>query len=387
LRYSRIDLATLNTLLSWSPLRKINKDRLSKKILKRIKHLNLSSEIDVNKITSDYIDHLNSDLFSPLGRRLHSILSYSSLCEGSRFFKKLHYLDKEIQPPVIVVGLPRSGTTNLHNLIINNFNYSGLRYWELSSPSKVSKNLFIDKKIRRFKSSFGFYIYRYLIPSIQSMHRVNMDTYEECWHFQRHLFLCYNYVIQLKFLQLEDFLLKIDTTQLLMHYKSFILQANKKNPIALKCPDHMMFIPDIINAFPEAKIIWIHRDPLDAITSYSPMIENVWNLFFGNTKKKRVGDFITRLYARMLKKIMDDRKRVNTEIIDVSFRQLINDRGSLLNSLSNKLGNPIKENSEVGKSSKFFKNRYSLNPSSYNISKEEIEKRFSFYTKEYSKYL
>jgi hypothetical protein len=89
----------------------------------------------------------------------------------------------------------------------------------------------------------------------------------------------------------------------------------------------------------------------------------------------------------MLKKIMDDRKRIDAKIIDVSFRELIDDRASLLNSLSNKLEIPIKRSREVGESSKFFKSKYSLNPSSYNISKEGIEESFSFYTKEYSKYL
>ena len=42
----------------------------------------------------DYIDHLNSDLFSPLGRRLHSILSHQSLREGIRFAKQSKHIDK-----------------------------------------------------------------------------------------------------------------------------------------------------------------------------------------------------------------------------------------------------------------------------------------------------
>ena len=65
--------------------------------------------------------------------------------------------------PVFVVGLPRSGTTNLHNLIINNFSFTGNQFWELSSPSTVSNNKYINEKLRRLKSSIGFYFYRYLI--------------------------------------------------------------------------------------------------------------------------------------------------------------------------------------------------------------------------------
>ncbi len=387
MRYSRIDLSVLNAFLALSPFSKINKSRFSKKLSKKITKLNLPADIDADSIVSEYIDHLNGDLFSPLGRRLHSILSHQSLSEGVRFLQKSNNIKVDTHPPIIVVGLPRSGTTNLHNFIINNFNFSGLRYWQLSSPSKVSRNPFIDKKIRRFKSMVGFYLYRYLIPSIQSMHRVNMDTYEECWHFQRHLFLCYNYVIQIKFLQLEDYLKTIDTTPLLNHYKTFIMESNKNKQTALKCPDHMMFLPDLLNTFPKAKIIWVHRNPFDSISSYCPMIESVWNLFFGGTNKKEVGSFISELYERMLKKTMLDRENIKQEIIDVSFNQLIDDRQALLNHLSDKLEMPVNSSREQNRASSFFKNKYSFDPSEYSISREDIEDKFSFYTKEYSKYL
>ena len=149
----------------------------------------------------------------------------------------------------------------------------------------------------------------------------------------------------------------------------------------------MMFLPDIINIFPGAKIIWIHRDPFDAISSYCPMIEGAWNLFFGNTKKQEVGSFIRELYIRMLKKTMEHRKTMNCDIIDISFDQLINDKQSVLQLLSSKLEIPIIENREEGNSSDFFKNKYSFDPSNYNISKEKIEESFSFYSEQYSKYL
>ena len=219
------------------------------------------------------------------------------------------------------------------------------------------------------------------------MHKVNMNTYEECWHFQKHFFLCYNYVIQLKFLKLEEFLLSNDTSKILDIYKNFISQINGPKQTALKCPDHMMFLPDIVKTFPDSKIIWVHRDPLDSISSYCPMIESVWNLFFGGNNKLKVGNFVVDLYSRMLKKTMSDRKNLNKSIIDVSFNDLINNRGSLLKKLSNELDLPINKNDSDIKSSKFFKNKYKFNREEYNISKDRVDVEFSFYSNEYSKYL
>ena len=89
----------------------------------------------------------------------------------------------------------------------------------------------------------------------------------------------------------------------------------------------------------------------------------------------------------MLKKTMEHRRTMHCNIIDVSFDQLINDKQSVLELLSNKLETPIIQSREKGSSSDFFKSKYSFDPSSYNISKEKIEESFSFYSKEYSKYL
>tara|TARA_X000001036_G_scaffold134836_1_gene127620 strand:- start:1937 stop:3100 length:1164 start_codon:yes stop_codon:yes gene_type:complete len=387
LRYPRIDLSILNSLLSISPFSKVNKGRFSSKIHANFDSLNLDDDLKIESIVSDYVDHLNSDLFTPLGRRLHSILSSESLAEGVRFSRTVDSSVDGDRAPVIVIGLPRSGTTNLHNFIINNFDLSGINFWELSSPSRVFANKVTDEKFRRIKSAFGFYLYRYLAPSIQSMHRVNMDTYEECWHFQKHFFLCYNYVIQLKFLKLEDFLLSTDTSIILDRYSDFMCQVNGSNKTALKCPDHMMFLPDIVKTFPESKIIWIHRDPLDSITSYCPMIESVWNLFFGGENKSSVGDFIIDLYSRMLRKTISDRDTLNLDIIDVSFKDLISSRRSLAEKLSKEIKLPLVEKDPDKKPAKFFKNKYKFNRDEYGVSNDIVDRKLRFYKTEYSKYL
>ena len=365
----------------------MHKGRFTSKMHAKFNSLKLDDGLKIDSIVSDYVDHLNSDLFTPLGRRLHSILSSESLAEGVRYSKTVDHSVDGDRAPVIVIGLPRSGTTNLHNFIINNFDLSGINFWELSSPSRVFANKVTDERFRRTKSALGFYLYRYLAPSIQSMHRVDMDTYEECWHFQKHFFLCYNYVIQLKFLKLEDFLLSGDTSIILDRYSDFICQVNGSKKTALKCPDHMMFLPDIVKTFPESKIIWIHRDPLDSISSYCPMIESVWNLFFGGENKSSVGNFITDLYSRMLRKTMSDRDALNLDIIDVSFRDLIDSRSSLAEDLSKKINLPLVEKHSDKKPAKFFKNKYKFNRDEYGISHDIVDRKLGFYKNEYSKFL
>ena len=79
-------------------------------------------------------------------------------------------------------------------------------------------------------------------------------------------------------------------------YKNYLFSKYEDKQTALKCPDHLMFLPDILKVFPDAKIIWVHRNPKDSISSYCPMIESVWNLFFGGDNKKKC----TSLYSRFV---------------------------------------------------------------------------------------
>ena len=387
MKYSRLDLQLFNSFLSFPYFSHINKQKFSHKILRQIKLLNFKQSKNIDRITEKYVDHINSDLFTPLGRRLHSILASKSLSEGIKFHKSINTKVESLKPPIFVIGLPRSGTTNLHNLIINNFDTHGLRYWELSSPANLSSNKYIDEKFRKLKSNFGFYLYRYLVPSIQSMHKVDMNTYEECWHFQKNFFLCYNFVIQIKFLELEDYLISYGTQDILNIYKKYLFSKHEDKQTALKCPDHLMFLPDILKVFPDAKIIWVHRNPKDSISSYCPMIESVWNLFFGGDNKKNVLPFIVDLYERMLKKAISDRKKMKSNIIDVSFNDLINERESLVKSLSSKLNLPIISKNVNKKRPSFFKNKFKFNPEDYGILNYDIHEKFDFYLKQYSNYL
>ena len=90
MKYSRLDLQLFNYLLSFPYFCHINKQKFSHKILRQIKLLNFKQSKNIDRITEKYVNHINSDLFTPLGRRLHSILSSKSLSEGVKLHKSIN---------------------------------------------------------------------------------------------------------------------------------------------------------------------------------------------------------------------------------------------------------------------------------------------------------
>ena len=386
MRYSRLDLSIIDRLISLFGQSHINKNKASANILRKLNHIYPDNKDEYSKIVDLYIDYLNSGVITNFGRRAHIILSSISLSEGLNFSNIKLEDDNDIADPLFVIGLPRSGTTNLHNMLIDNLNYSGFEYWQLTSPSPIFENNSLDIFTRKARSLLGFYIYRYLVPSIQSMHKVKMNTYEECWHFQKTMFLCYNYVIQLKFFEFEDELFQMDTSFIHRQYKRLIQQNTQSNEVyALKCPDHMMSLSTIDKVFPKSEIVWIHRDPYDSLLSYCSMVNSVWELFLGDTDKKEVGQFVLELFDRMIKRAISYQSESN-KIVNISYNELISNRQKVINKLSKKLDRKI-EISRQATQSNFFKNKYNKNKYDYGISKDEVYDRLSYYNDDFSDYL
>jgi hypothetical protein len=200
------------------------------------------------------------------------------------------------------------------------------------------------------------------------------------------MFLCYNYVIQLKFFEFEDYLLNIDTSIVHRQYKRLIQHNSKSNEIyALKCPDHMMSLPTIHKVFPKSNVVWIHRDPFDSLLSYCSMVNSVWELFFGMTDKKEVGAFVLELFDRMLKNTISYCSKADNGIIDVNYNELIDNREKVVEELSEKLNKDIIL-SDQGRETKFFKSKYN-NKYDYGISRQEVSNKLSYYKEQFSDYL
>ena len=79
---------------------------------------------------------------------------------------------------------------------------------------------------------------------------------------------------------------------------------NNSQPFVLKNPEHMLYLDNIKEIFPNSLIICIHRDPIKTIPSYCGMIAQARYLYFGKINKKEIGEFVTDLYYNMISKIV-----------------------------------------------------------------------------------
>jgi hypothetical protein len=185
--------------------------------------------------------------------------------------------DTELEPPVVVVGLPRSGTTHLVNLLAADTRFRSLPWWEVIEPLPVIGDGpgrdGIDPRYRRCLATYE--VTRQMAPLTLLMHdRPPWSIEEDCelvdldlcsytleWHARvpawRDYYLGLDQRVHYAFLRRE--------LQVLSHLRG-------PNRWVLKTPQHLEQIGPLLATFPDATIAFTLRDPVAVLQSAITML-------------------------------------------------------------------------------------------------------------------
>ncbi len=186
-------------------------------------------------------------------------------------------LQRELRPPLTVVGLARSGTTRTHRLLACDPQFVHLKSWESVYPAPFPKSFTADVDPRHQEIKIALKIVDYMMPQMRSVHPLGVDAVEEeaglIHHgFETALFSAMNtlpgyfewYIAH----SADDsyaYMVK------LMKLISWFRKDDPEKPWILKTPEHMVNFSALLKCFPDAKIVTTHRDPLSVLSSLMSM--------------------------------------------------------------------------------------------------------------------
>lgn len=181
-------------------------------------------------------------------------------------------LDIEIEKPVIVIGLPRSGTTNMVNLLASDSRFRSMPLWEGQEPVPDPRETIgpdgVDPRWTRCQAIWESM--QAGAPFVAAMHPMEPDHIHEELELMLPDFSSYNLEWVARAPQWRDHLLSHDQTPHYAYMKTVlqILQWYRpRERWVLKCPQHLENIGPLMTTFPDATIVVTHRDPVAVVQS------------------------------------------------------------------------------------------------------------------------
>jgi len=301
-------------------------------------------------------------------------------------------LEIEIERPIIIAGLPRSGTTHLLNLIAADRRLRSLPYWEslepIPDPAEAPEPGGEDPRLARCRKSYDLQVA--LMPLLRNMHDMAPEHVHEEIEVQALDFSSYELEWIATVPRWRDYYLAHDQTP---HYEYLkkVLKALQwlrgPNRWVLKSPQHMEQLVPLIRTFPDATIAFTHRDPVSVIASAVTM------LAYGDRVRRRRVDppavaayWIDRV-ERLLRACARDRDRIPaSQSIDVPFHEFMADDVGTVERIYELAGLDMTPGARAALDDFMAKNPrgkhgrivYDLK-ADFGVEREELRRRFDFY--------
>jgi hypothetical protein len=186
-------------------------------------------------------------------------------------------LDIEIGAPIIVIGLPRSGTTHLVNLIAADTRLRSLPFWESLEPVPLPGDGpardGVDPRFTRCRRDYDAQMR--MVPLLDAMHHQYPTAIEEEIELEDLDFASYTLEWLARVPSWRDFYLGLDQRTHYAYMKK-VLQVvtflRGPNRWVLKSPQHLEQIPALLATFPDATFAITHRDPVSVMQSAATML-------------------------------------------------------------------------------------------------------------------
>lgn len=244
---------------------------------------------------------------------------------------------EQITKPLVLTGLPRTGTSALFNLMSSDPASRALLQWETHYPDPIDGLADGEMDPRRRKLIDKIEAQRAANPDFDKIHFASADTPEECVLLHA---LDFNGV-QLGFeCMLEPYLSYHQQSDLLpmyCYYKDLLKMLQWREPgerWLLKAPAHMWGLEALTTVMPDVCILWGHRDPRQVIPSISSLTSLASKMYAGDMpalEPKTLGPIVMEFYARSLERGLETRDKLDSKyFFDYRFKDFVDQPMQLL---------------------------------------------------------
>jgi hypothetical protein len=239
---------------------------------------------------------------------------------------------EQIAPPLVIVGLPRTGTTKLHRLLARESRFWWMSFWESQFPVPFPHETLQQPEARIREGHALVQMMTQAMPKLLAIHPMDAEEPEEevmlTEHSFRSAFNAYAHIPSY-----VEWLDRCDQTpvydylrrmlQFLQWQKTRRAQGGRERWL-LKAPHHLLRMDTLLRVFPGVQVIQTHRDPVQSIPSIASFIHTLWGIYSERADAAAAGREWSGLMQRALSHTMQVRDQAEPgQFLDVDFRDTV----------------------------------------------------------------
>jgi len=319
---------------------------------------------------------------------------------------RLHYVNdrklypeiakQEILRPMFIIGLPRTGTTILHDILAQDPSNRAPMTWEamFPSPPPESNSFESDPRIETCEALFPDIDAR--IPGFKAMHPMGARLTQECVTLMGETMCTPLFHNQFRVPSYQDW---VDREADFGHVYDFhrrqlqhLQSRHRRERWVLKTGAHLWGLEHLLATYPDARIVFTHRDPVESMTSYASLTSLVRTMSSDEVDRVEIArDWTARLQRVVAHgiEVRGAREYPDALFYDMHFPEFVADQFAVVRKIYEAFGLPLSDEAaarmrafiDANPKGKHGEHRYT--PEEYGVDPSAVRYAFREYIEQY----
>jgi hypothetical protein len=235
-------------------------------------------------------------------------------------------LERAIERPMFITGMPRSGSTFLHRLLVQDPAVIAplSRQLVYPYPSPLGR---LGTALRACSVHAQFYTMRLLAPELNALHQVSPSAPEECTDITAQVFQSLRYDSVYRVPSYQSWLQRHGHVEAYRFHRRFLQHLDSQSPgrhWVLKSPDHVFALEEIREVYPDARWVFIHRDPIPVLASVAKLTEVLRRPFAHRVDLEEIGRQVLASWLDGAQRMMRAASGASADsILHIQYREIV----------------------------------------------------------------
>lgn len=308
----------------------------------------------------------------------------------------LEHTEIEQQPisqPVFIIGMLRTGSTLIHNLLSQHPDLRVPKLWELQYPAELARTPSTQEALAD-KAQAYVDEYFQVAPQLKNIHFLNARQPDECHRLLGTTFQSMVYTMRYRIPTYANWLSQQNLTQAytyhLLQMKNILWRIPGK-VVVLKCPFHAWYLDALVQTYPTAKFIHLHRDPTVAVLSTCSLCAAIRVGRSAAVEKKEIGQQWLSQIELGIERMQEGRNTIlkTKPVMDILYDDVMKDTLGTMRQVCDFIEVPMTEDAEMcmrhylenNHQNKYGSHRYTAEE--FGLNRDDLDRRFPAYRSQY----